>query len=121
MHTVLIVEDEWAIADWLELLLSEQAFNVLTAGNGRAALDVMLREVPDLVLTDFMMPHLDGAGLVAAMQGDERLKAIPVIVMTSLTEDRVREHIKAHRAYLRKPFREADLLRVVGEILPVAK
>ena len=40
------------------------------------------------------------------------------MVMTSLTEDRVREHIRAYRAYLRKPFREADLVRVVGEILP---
>lgn len=118
MRTILIVEDEWAIADWLELLLSEQALNVLTAVNGRAALDVMLRETPDLVLTDFMMPHLDGAGLVAAMRSDERLKTIPVIVMTSLTEDRVREHIRGYRAYLRKPFREADLLAVVAEIFP---
>ncbi len=118
MRTVLIVEDEWAIADWLELLLSEQAFNVLTAQNGSAALDVMHRDIPDLVLTDFMMPNLDGAGLVAAMRDDARLREIPVIVMTSLVEESVRERIKGYRAYLRKPFREADLLNAVHKILP---
>ena len=67
MRTVLIVEDEWAIADWLEVLLSEYAYNVLVAGNGREALDILHRETPDLVLTDFMMPFVDGAGLIAAM------------------------------------------------------
>ena len=44
MRTVLIVEDEWAIADWLEVLLSESAFNVLVAGNGREALDILHRQ-----------------------------------------------------------------------------
>lgn len=117
LRTVLIVEDEWAIADWLELMLSEQAFNVLTASNGREALDVMLRETPDLVLTDFMMPHLDGAGLVAAMQNDARLRDIPVIVMTSIVEVSVRERIRHFHGYLRKPFREADLLNAVRAVL----
>ena len=68
VRTVLIVEDEWAIADWLEVLLSENGYNVLVASNGREALDILHRETPDLVLTDFMMPFVDGAGLIAAMQ-----------------------------------------------------
>lgn len=116
MRTILIVEDEWAIADWLEVLLSERAFNVLTAPNGRAALDIMHREIPHLVLTDFMMPHLDGAGLAAAMQDDPRLKDIPLVVMTSLVEERVKQRIRGHRAYLRKPFREAELLSIIDAI-----
>ncbi len=118
MRTILIVEDEWAIADWLEVLLSEHAFNVLTAGNGQEALDILAREIPHMVLTDFMMPFLDGAGLIAAMQADPRLKDIPVVVMTSLLEGALHERARGYRAYLRKPFREADLMRVVGEIFP---
>ena len=118
MRTVLIVEDEWAIADWLEVVLSELAFNVLTASNGREALDVLAREKPDLVITDFMMPFLDGAGLIAAMREDAKLKDIPVIVMTSLLEEGLRERARGYRSYLRKPFREADLVRVVSEIFP---
>ena len=118
MRTVLIVEDEWAIADWLQVLLSEYAFNVLVAGNGREALDVLHREKPDLVLTDFMMPFVDGAGLIAAMRDDPKTRNIPVVVMTSLLENVVRERAPGYRAYLRKPFREADLMKVIDEILP---
>jgi two-component system chemotaxis sensor kinase CheA len=118
VRTVLIVEDEWAIADWLQVLLSEHAYNVLVAGNGREALDVLHREIPDLVLTDFMMPFVDGAGLIAAMNADPKTRDIPVVVMTSLLENVVRERAPGYRAYLRKPFREADLMKVIGEILP---
>ena len=118
MKTILIVEDEWAIADWLEVLLSENAFNVLTAGNGREALDILARETPHLVITDFMMPFLDGAGLIAAMRDDPKLKDVPIVVMTSLIEDALRERARGYRAYLRKPFREAELMRVISEIFP---
>jgi len=118
VRTVLIVEDEWAIADWLEVLLSEYAFNVLVAGNGREALDILHRDTPDLVLTDFMMPFLDGAGLIAAMGQDERLSGIPVVVMTSLLEHVVRDRAGRFRAYLRTPFREADLMKIISEIFP---
>jgi CheY-like chemotaxis protein len=118
VRTVLIVEDEWAIADWLEVLLSENAFNVLVAGNGREALDILHRETPDLVLTDFMMPFLDGAGLITAMAANEKHRDIPVVVMTSLLEQVVKERAGKFRAYLRKPFREAELMKVIGEIFP---
>lgn len=117
MRTVLIVEDEWAIADWLEVLLGENGYNVLVAGNGREALDILHRETPDLMLTDFMMPFVDGAGLIAAMQEKAATRAIPVIIMTSLLESAVRDRVAGYRAYLRKPFREADLMKLVGEIL----
>lgn len=118
MRTVLIVEDEWAIADWLEVLLSENAYNVLVASNGREALDILHRETPDLVLTDFMMPFLDGAGLIAAMSQEPNTRDIPVVVMTSLHEQVVRDRVGRYRAYLRKPFREAELMKIMGEILP---
>lgn len=118
MRTILIVEDEWAIADWLEVLLSEHAYNVLTAANGRVALDILHRETPDLVLTDFMMPFIDGAGLIAAMREDPRTRDVPVVVMTSLLEGVVRERVGHYRAYLRKPFREADLMQVIDDIFP---
>lgn len=118
MRTVLVVEDEWAIADWLDVLLSESGYSVITAANGRSALEILKSETPDLVLTDFMMPYLDGAGLVAAMREDDRTKMIPVVVMTSLLEEVVRGRVGSYRAYLRKPFREAELMKVIGDILP---
>jgi DNA-binding response OmpR family regulator len=117
VRTVLIVEDEWAIADWLQVLLSENGYNVLSAGNGREALDILHRETPDLVLTDFMMPLVDGAGLLAAMQEKSATRDIPVVVVTSLLESVVRDRVVGYRAYLRKPFREAELMKIVRAIL----
>lgn len=117
MKTVLVVEDEWAIADWLELMLGANGFHVLLAGNGRQALDILHHETPDVVLTDFMMPFVDGGGLMAAMAEDPRTRSIPVVVMTSLLESAVRERATSYRAVLRKPFREADLLEVLGDVL----
>lgn len=120
MQTLLVVEDEWAIADWLEVLLSEHAYHVLVASNGRQALDILHREKPDLVLTDFMMPFVDGAGLISAMADNPRTSAIPVVVMTSLTENAVQQRVRRYRAFLRKPFHESDLLRILSDVLPPA-
>jgi two-component system chemotaxis sensor kinase CheA len=118
VKTVLVVEDEWAIADWLEVLLGEHGYHVLVAGNGRQALDILHHELPDLVLTDFMMPFVDGGALMTAMAENPRTRHIPVVVMTSLLESALRERVTSYRAVLRKPFREADLLRILAEILP---
>jgi len=119
VKTVLIVEDEWAIADWLEVLLSERGYHVIAASNGRQALDILHHETPDLVLTDFMMPFVDGGGLMTAMAQNPATRAIPVVVMTSLLESAVRERANGFKAILRKPFREADLVRILDEILPL--
>ncbi len=117
MQTLLVVEDEWAIADWLEVLLSEHAYHVLVASNGRQALDILHREKPDLVLTDFMMPFVDGAGLISAMADNPKTNGIPVVVMTSLAENAVQQHIRSYRAFLRKPFHESELLQILKDVL----
>ena len=69
MATVLIVEDEFAIADLLEMALTDEGYRVLTAANGRQGLERLAEgPPPDLVISDYMMPVLDGAGLLRAMR-----------------------------------------------------
>ncbi|MFC7556410.1 PleD family two-component system response regulator [Pseudoroseomonas wenyumeiae] len=80
--TVLIVEDEFAIADLLEMVLTDQGYRVVTAPNGRLGLQRLADGLrPDLVITDYMMPMLDGAGLLRAMRESEAERDIPCIVM----------------------------------------
>ena len=110
MQTLLVVEDEWAIADWLEVLLREHAYHVLVASDGRQALDNLHREKPDLVLTDFMMPVVDGAGLISAMADNPRTCAIPV----------VQQRVRSYHGFLRKPFHESELLQILKDVLPPA-
>jgi signal transduction histidine kinase/AraC-like DNA-binding protein len=88
--TVLVVDDEPAMLDLHRRMVEAQSpkSQVLLAQNGEMALQSMRQKRPDLVLLDLMMPGLDGFGVLAAMQADETLRSIPVIVLTAqeLTE-----------------------------------
>jgi CheY-like chemotaxis protein len=99
MATVLIVEDEFAIADLLEMALTDEGYRVLTAGNGRQGL-ARLAEGPrsDLVIIDYMMPVLDGAGLIRAMRDTAAHRDIPCIVISSMPEANVRGRIDGYAA-----------------------
>jgi CheY-like chemotaxis protein len=118
MATVLVVEDEFAIAALLEMVLIDEGHHVLTAANGRQGLERLAKGPrPDLVITDYMMPVLDGAGLLRAMREDEAQRDIPCIVMSSMPEANVRERINGYAAFLRKPFDLAAVVQLVATIL----
>jgi CheY-like chemotaxis protein len=118
MATVLVVEDEFAIAALLEMVLTDEGHHVLTAANGRQGLERLAEGPrPDLVITDYMMPVLDGAGLLRAMREDEAQRDIPCIVMSSMPEANVRERINGYAAFLRKPFDLDAVVQLVATIL----
>jgi len=118
MATVLIVEDEFAIADLLEMVLTDEGYHVLTAANGRQGLERLAEGPrPDLVISDYMMPVLDGAGLLRAMRESEAQRDIPCIVMSSMPEANVRERIDGYAAFVRKPFDLDAMVQLVATIL----
>ncbi len=83
--TILIVDDDPHIRALHERVVRSALpdADIVHAADGRAALEVMRRTAPALVLLDLMMPQLDGLGVLAAMQADERLRTVPVIVLTA--------------------------------------
>ena len=118
MATVLIVEDEFAIADLLEMALTDEGYRVLVAANGRQGLTRLAEGPrPDLVISDYMMPVLDGAGMLQAMREIEAQRDIPCIVMSSVAEANVRERIDRYAAFVRKPFQIAALMQLVATTL----
>ena len=119
--TVLIVEDEFAIADLLEMALTDEGYRVVRAANGRQGLERLAENSPDLVIADFMMPLLDGAGLVQAMRQSDGQREIPVIMMSSMPEANVHARIDGYAAFVRKPFQIADLMRLIATILQAAR
>ena len=103
---VLIVDDEAFNVDYLEQELEDSNFSIITAGNGREALDRIRSELPDLVLLDIMMPIMDGFAVLAQLKANPLLREIPVIVISAMNDlQSVVEGIK-HGAedYLPKPF-----------------
>jgi CheY-like chemotaxis protein len=116
MALVLVVEDEYAIARLLEDVLTDEGHRVAVAGNGKQALQLAALEIPQLVLTDFMMPVMDGASLIGAMAADARLKDVPVIIMSSMPQEAVAERCSGYVQFVRKPFRIFDLIDVVARL-----
>jgi CheY-like chemotaxis protein len=116
VRTILVVDDEWAIADWLHSLLTDEGYRVLIAANGKRALELLAEYKPDVLLTDVMMPVMDGPALLGALKSAGSV-AFPIVVMSSLPEPAATQRIDGHAAFLRKPFRESELLHTLHRVL----
>ncbi|HWL83680.1 MAG TPA: response regulator [Roseomonas sp.] len=118
MATILVVDDEPLIAMALEAALEDAGHRVTTAANGRQALEKMAGTAPpDLVLLDMMMPVMNGPAMLAAMAADPRLRATPVIVVSSLTEAKIRTLTTGFVATLQKPYTVHEVLGLVEQVL----
>ncbi len=114
MPTVLVVDDEFGIAELFNAILTDEGYRVLTAMNGRHGLEVLAKERADLVITDYMMPVMDGAGLLQAMAENPALRAIPVVLMSSMSEATVAERCSGYVAFMRKPFKIDKVVEVAA-------
>ena len=83
MDTILVVDDDIHIAEVIALFLEEEGLVVLTAGDGQEALRVARAEHPRLVLTDVMMPRMDGIELCRRLHGDPTTRATVVLLMSA--------------------------------------
>lgn len=117
MATVLVVEDEFGIAELLDAVLTEEGYRVLTAMNGRTGLELLVREQPELVLSDYMMPVMDGAVMLSRIKADPALQLIPVVMMSSMPEAAVAERCDGYVAFLRKPFRLFEVVNLVERLI----
>ena len=83
---ILIVEDSRTQAEQLRYILEKKDFRVRLAASGRQALDFLQQQIPDVVVTDILMPGMDGYELCKRIRSEKRLKDVPVILVTSLSE-----------------------------------
>lgn len=116
MRTVLVIDDEFGTVEVLVAALEDAGYRVLTAANGRRALERLEENKPDLVISDFMMPLMDGTALVTAMRTNASFRDIPVIMMSAAPEAALRKHLDGYEAFLRKPFRIPALLEIVRTV-----
>ena len=118
MTTVLVVDDEALIAMAFEAMLEDAGYGVATAANGRQALERLAGAPrPDLVLLDMMMPVMNGPAMLAAMAADPDLRGIPVIVLSSLPEEAIRDRAGGVAAILRKPYTAEQVLDAIARVL----
>jgi len=119
--TVLVVDDLDANLSALAAVLRLEGYEVLTATNGRLALDVVHRTQPDVIVSDVRMPVLDGFGLCRALRAEPETCLIPVVLLTGATEahDRLRAIEAGANDFLAKPIDQSELKARVRSLMQV--
>lgn len=110
---ILVVDDEPDVRMTLCMLLELEQYDVLTAPDGRAALQAAHKGRPDLVITDFMMPWMNGRELTVELRNNEVTRSIPVVLMSGVDPGEPRPW----DATLRKPMEITELLQTVEQLL----
>ncbi|MFC4169391.1 response regulator transcription factor [Teichococcus aestuarii] len=116
MKKILVVEDEIVVAMSMEMVLESEGFAVMLASDGRDGLVLAERETPDLIITDLMMPRMDGMMMIARIR--EIGSATPIALTTWVPEGKVNATSqRSYDAFLPKPFSDSELLAVVRQLL----
>src|SRR3569623_1713236 len=123
MTKILLVEDNNEIRENTCEILEMANYEVATAANGKEGYEVALRENPDLIICDIMMPVLDGYGLLHLISRNEDLKSIPFIFLTAKTEriDFRKGMEMGADDYITKPFTDIELLNAIESRLQKVK
>jgi DNA-binding response OmpR family regulator len=116
--TVLLVEDNPDVVEYLSACLQEH-YHLDFAYNGQAGIDLALENVPDLIVSDVMMPYKDGFEVLENLKNDERTSHIPIVLLTAKADiqSRLTGLRKGADAYLSKPFNQEELLVTLENLL----
>ena len=119
---ILVVDDSITVRRVTQRLLQREGYRVSLAADGMQALERLQQELPAVVLSDIEMPRMDGFDLVRNMRNDQRLTDLPVIMITSRTAEKHREHARALGVdhYLGKPYSEDELLGLIARYTQAA-
>lgn len=116
---VLIVEDEPHLIESLTFILSRAGYDIATAMDGESALRTIWATPPDLVILDVMLPKLNGFEILKRIRADERLRTLPVIMLTAKgqRQDRATAAEIGADLFLTKPFANKDVVAAVDDLV----
>jgi CheY-like chemotaxis protein len=114
---VLVVDDEVLIAMLMSDLLEDAGYRVLLAHDGREALELLQREQADVVITDYMMPRLDGLELALAIKASPEFRHIPIVLTSAVAGDVLERHPGLFASFFQKPFDFQELVATVSKIM----
>ena len=111
MRTILVVDDESSMRFLLRMILESAGYEVVEAPHGAAALERAKESPPDLVVTDLMMPVMNGRDLVGRLRADEGTAGIPIVMVTAAAGPE-----PGADALLMKPFEREELIELVDKL-----
>ncbi|WOD38853.1 response regulator transcription factor [Nodosilinea sp. E11] len=116
---ILLVDDEPGLREAVQAYLEDSGFAVRSASNAKEGWDLLQQETPDVLISDIMMPQVDGYAFLAQVREDIRFKGLPVLFLTArgMTSDRIQGYNAGCDAYLSKPFDPEELVAVVTNLM----
>jgi len=120
--TILVVDDDPDTRTYLTTVLQDNGFATVSAADGTEAMNKIEENLPDLIALDIAMPEKSGVAVYRSLKGDERLKSIPVIIITGISDDfkkfiSTRRQVPPPEGYISKPVDFEQLLSMVKELL----
>lgn len=121
--SILVVDDDFRNTELLKTYLTSIGYEVMTAGNGEQALEIVAVQPPDLILLDVMMPGLNGLEVCSRLKGREETRLIPIVMVTALreTEDKIKAIEVGADDFLSKPFNIYELAARVRSLLRIKR
>ena len=119
LKKVLVVDDEVHIVHVVAIKLRNNGYEAIVAGNGAEAYDLACKELPDIIIADYMMPVMDGLELIEKLRKTESTKDIPVILLTARNfaiNDARQEQLRISQC-ITKPFSPKELLRTIEDVI----
>ncbi|TXI90257.1 Response regulator [Cupriavidus sp. H19C3] len=117
MATVVVIDDETMNADALAFMLAAEGLTVRTAADGAAGLSLIGEVMPDVVITDFMMPVMTGLELARALRADPALAHIPLILLTAAQAEIGRRHPDLFDVVFEKPCWPKEIVAAVRRLI----
>ncbi len=116
---LLLVDDEPGLREAVKDYLEESGFKVQVASNAHEGWELMQQNTPDLVISDIMMPQVDGYQFLKQLREDPRFASLPVIFLTAkgMTSDRIQGYQAGVDGYLAKPFDPDELVAIIENLL----
>ena len=120
-NTILLVEDDTDILNFNKTLLTEKGYNVITATDGNEASGILKDKLPDLVITDLMMPGKDGLTVLKEIRANTLTEHIPVIILSAKAsaQSKIEGVTEGAQVYLPKPFQPEELVAIVRNQLQI--
>ena len=114
---IMILEDDEATAELIRFYLEEEGLQTAVSNKGAGFADKVAEFQPDLITLDVMLPDTDGFTVFKTIQGDERIRNIPVIFISVLEKEKDKGIKMGARGYVIKPFKEEELKETIKSVL----